>query len=85
MSTVYFADGACNQHTHTRKLCACLRAWFGKLSRIEVKPHPSVRLQFLCLEPEILALYVMLSVMRTLRASHLARESFHPGGVARRD
>jgi hypothetical protein len=44
MSTLYFADGVCNQ-THTRKLCACLRAWFGKLFRIEVKPHPPVRLQ----------------------------------------
>jgi hypothetical protein len=99
MSTLYFADEQCVQPTHTstfyrrhnyehtllRKLCAWLRAWFGKLFRIEVKPHPPVRLQFPCLEPEILALYVMLRVMRTLRASHLDCESFHSGGVARRD
>ena len=84
MSTLYFADGVCNQHTHTEAL-GLLRAWFGKFFRIEVKPHPPVRLQFRCLEPKILAPYVMLSVMRTLRASHLDCESFHSGGLARRD
>jgi hypothetical protein len=48
MSTLYFADGVCNQHTHTHTEALRLHSvrGFGRLFGIDGKASPTVRLQF---------------------------------------